>query len=283
MRNKRTGTILSVFVLLFALANLAYADVLPYGYDSASLYFLVKYDNQTITNNFRANILACSQENCDKRDNSDECVQGQCSFNYYRVERVPSEMMLQVSLNDKNFTSGAFSFSEKRSLQEYYYTVNINPDGKMMIAGIGGDIEQYKRDAGIASDDSGSQADYTSLIIFVPALILTILIELGILIIFLRRWKVKKWKKPMLTVVLVNIISVPLIWLSFLFLALTSILLAFIIAESFAIVFEAYFFCWLNKKQIKLRQAFILSAIMNVVSFILGGVILVFISLLIGA
>ncbi|MFH1064444.1 MAG: hypothetical protein V1729_05160 [Candidatus Woesearchaeota archaeon] len=262
-------------VLISIFSNLVSADVLPGGYDSATLNFFVEYDNETITPAFRADILICLQGNCDKIDNSGQCAEGQCSFSYYRVERVPHEMKLQVTLYDKTFTSDTFRFSEQMSVDEYYYLVDIKPDGNMIISDNESEIKQYKKDQGIDTDLAKSESDNPSLLLFVYAVILTIVLELAVLIFFIKRWKVKAWTKPILTVIAVNMISIPLVWTLFLGLIIISFFFAIIIAEAFAVVFEAYVIHWMNKKQLKLKQSFILSFIMNLVSFLLGGAILV--------
>lgn len=59
-------------------------------------------------------------------------------------------------------------------------------------------------------------------------------------------------------------------------LILLSMLVAIAIAEAFAVVFEAYFIHWLNKKIISLKRSFILSIAMNAASFVIGGIILAF-------
>jgi hypothetical protein len=83
-------------------------------------------------------------------------------------------------------------------------------------------------------------------------------------------------KKPwwiMLAVVAANIISLPLVWI-------VSIILAdqwpavIIAMEVFAIAFEAFFIHLLNKKGMPLKDAFVLSAAMNLGSIIVGWLVL---------
>ena len=276
MDNKKIFLVISV-LLVSILSNIVSADVLPGGYDAATLNFLVKYENETVTPDFRANLMICRQGDCSKIDNSVLCAQGVCLFNYYRVERVPREMKLQLIIDDKTFNSNIFNFSEEKAVNEYYYAVSIKPDGDMIISNDKGEIEQYKEKLGIDNNLAKSQANYHSLLIFVFAILLTMLIELIVLVYFLKRWKIKKWKKMIVIVILANIISIPLVWLSFLALMIVSVLFATIIVESFAIVFEAVIIYFFNKKQIKLKQSFILSFAMNLASFLLGGVMLMII------
>lgn len=266
-------------ILLLLLMPFIYADVAPFGYSKAVLNFLVKYDNQTIEEDFGADILVCSEEGC-KSDMADWCVQGICTFPYYRIERVPSEMRLQVSLHDKTFTSGTFNFSEKRPLHEYYYDVNINPDGKMTITGGWKDNGEIEQNGDYPVEETWWESYYPLLRIFVCALVLTILIELIVLILFLRRWKVKGWKRPILSLVLADIISVPLVWIILICLValLSEILISIVIAEAFAVVFEAFFIYWLNKKVISLKRLLILSIVMNIASLVIGGIALAVLS-----
>lgn len=272
-------------ILLLLLMPFIHADIAPYGHRAASLDFLVKYDNQPIEEEFRADIIVCSEESC-RSDNVAACIQGRCSFYYYRIERVPHEISLQATLNGKTFTSGAFGFSEKRPLLDYYYDVNINPDGNMTISSGSGEIEQHNWYDGnmTITDNNGVIAQnsyYRVLRLFAYALALTILIELTVLILFLRRWKVKGWKMPVLSLVLADVISVPLVWVIFLGIAavLASVFLAIVVAEAFAVVFEAYALFFFNKKILSLKKSFILSIVMNAASFVVG-VILAFLIIL---
>lgn len=268
--------ILVFAVLSLFLVQIAYADIGPH--TPASLNFKVTYNNQPITEKFRADILTCQQENCERPDNTDECTQSLCHFYYYRIERVPSNMRLQFTLQDKIFTSGFFIFSSRTSPRESYYEVNINPDGKMAIIDDKGEVKQYERSVDIIRDNRENKISgyNSSLLPFAYAILLTILIELAVLAIFLKKWKVKKWKKTVLSVVSANIISLPLVWTIIISVTITisSPSIAITVGEAFAIVFEAYFIHWLNKQTISLKKAFILSAVMNAASFVIGGIIL---------
>ncbi len=109
---------------------------------------------------------------------------------------------------------------------------------------------------------------------FIAALIITIILELLVAWIYFSITKIKK--KVLLSIIYANLISVPIVWILVIFIRFmpTAIFNVLIIAEIFAVVFEAYFIHWLNKKQIKIKQAFILSIIMNLASFLLGALIL---------
>ncbi|MFH2028504.1 MAG: hypothetical protein ABIJ08_05170 [Nanoarchaeota archaeon] len=110
---------------------------------------------------------------------------------------------------------------------------------------------------------------------FIWALVITLILELLVAWIYLSITKMKN--RLLLSVIYSNLISVPIVWSLILFMApvLIGIFSMIIFAEIFAFVFEAYFIYWMNKKCLNLKQSFILSFIMNIVSFLLGGAIII--------
>lgn len=257
--------ILGIFLLF--LAPLVYADTGPH--TAVRLEFYVTYNNTPIIENFSAGIVTCWQEeNCSwEVDNAAFCQDSVCSFDYYRIERIPSHMRLLINLNEENFSSDVINFSWTKS--PLFYNLSIMPDDKVIIT---------------PSPKPENPGNLLLWLPFIGALLLTIAIELIVSIIFLKRWKIssKKWRKPLLTVVIADIISVPLVWIIFFcivamlaaFFQSWSILIAITIAEAFAVVFEAYALFRFNKKILPLKRAFILSIVMNLASCIIGGVIL---------
>lgn len=133
-------------------------------------------------------------------------------------------------------------------------------------------------------DDAGSSLSDFLPLIFTVLLILAV--ELIVAVIFFKRWKIdkKKWNKPLLTIVIANIISVPLMWIVF-FAALDifigfsewGILFAMAIAEIVAIGFIGGALYYFNKKLFSKKKAFILSAIMNIAGIIIAGIALIII------
>ena len=110
---------------------------------------------------------------------------------------------------------------------------------------------------------------------FIAALIITLILEFTVALIYL---SVKKIPKHVLySVAIGNIISLPIVW--FVFPLVGTTLSVKFLAEIFAAVFEAYFIYWRNKKLISLKNALALSIIMNLVSWLLGGFILLFLPL----
>jgi len=236
------------------------ADTGPH--NAAEVIFRVTYNNSSVGDNFDARLLACGEAGC-KEDNFALCTNEVCKFSYYRIERVPNEMKLLVEINGENFTSNIINFSSAEPV--LFYDININDTNNVAVNPV-------------PAPESSSLSSWAT---FFIALALTIVIEMIILILFLRKWKIKakQWKKPAIALIIADIISVPLVWAIFFFLLVTliaislplSVFFAILVAEAFAVVFEAYFIYGLNKKIINLKRAFILSIAMNLASFILGG------------
>lgn len=255
-----------LFLALFA-AQFVSADAGPH--TAVRLEFYVTYNNTPIAENLDAKILVCGQGgNCSwKIDNSALCQNSSCSFGYYRIERVPRQMKLLINISGETFSSDVINFSWTES--PLFYDVNIMPDDKVIIT---------------PSPEQENSNNLTLWMPFIGALLLTIAIELLVSIIFLKRWKIKagKWRGPILTVAIADIISVPLVWIIFFcivavlaaFFQSWSLLIAIITAEAFAVVFEGYALFHFNKKILPLKKSFLLSIIMNLTSFIIGGAIL---------
>lgn len=106
---------------------------------------------------------------------------------------------------------------------------------------------------------------------FIYALLITIILELIAALIYLR--KNTKYKNILKTIIVANLISLPIVW--FIIPQLTTIiLLRGVFSELFAFLFEAIIIYYLNQKYLTLKQSVILSLIMNASSFIIGGKIL---------
>lgn len=109
---------------------------------------------------------------------------------------------------------------------------------------------------------------------FIVALLLTVLLEL--LTSFGFAFVTKIPKKILLFVVIANLISVPLVWFVFPRLPLP-ILWILLSAEIFTVLFETSFISVLARRKITLRQSFALSLVNNLVSFFVGGYLLLLI------
>jgi len=104
------------------------------------------------------------------------------------------------------------------------------------------------------------------------ALVLTQIIELLVALIYLSSNKLSK--KILFSVFILNLISLPIVWFIASLFKTDLLFLAIVVGEVFAFAFEAYLINFLNKKVFSLRQSFILSLIMNIASFVIGGFIL---------
>ncbi len=118
---------------------------------------------------------------------------------------------------------------------------------------------------------------YGVYVVFMLALLLTLAIEVAVAFLYLRAVKIKNKRRILLSVVLANIISVPILWFFFVYFLAVS---GFVLGEIFAVVFEGGFVYCLNKKTIKLKRAMTMSLVMNLSSLILGGLILLLSSLI---
>lgn len=108
---------------------------------------------------------------------------------------------------------------------------------------------------------------------FFIALILTLILELIVALIYVSIRKISK--KVLISVFIANIISLPIVWLIvwFIFPLINIGILALLLGEAFAFVFEGYFIYLLNKDVLTLKESFVLSILMNSVSLIIGGLI----------
>ena len=133
---------------------------------------------------------------------------------------------------------------------------------------------EYQLD--ISSDGSARITDVTpffnahDIITFLLALLITVILELLVAAIFCSIKKIPK-QRVLQLVLFANLISLPIVW--FVFPILVDTLVVILFAEVFAVVVEAYFVHALAKTAISLAQSFPLSVIMNLVSFVCGGII----------
>ena len=105
---------------------------------------------------------------------------------------------------------------------------------------------------------------------FVEPLIITLILELLTALIY---FTIKKLpKKLLIYVAIANLISLPIVWFVFSLLQM-SMLLMLLVSETFAVLFEGGFIYFFNKSRITLRQALLLSLVMNAISLFLGNYI----------
>ena len=274
MKNKITFLIFT-FLIFFILPNFVFADMGP----KPSADIDVLYNGNKISDvRFNSKMLACFDRDSDnpKRDLipqlnireydsvndcywtpsyfswGGDCQDSKCDFRYW----IPSEFKLAVYIPslDKVFVSNKISKGSFNSKFE----VNLNSDGSAEIFDITPlitkEIVKY----------------------FIVALIVTLIIELLVAFIYVLRAKLPK--KILVSVLIGSLITLPIVW--FVFPLIRNVLWVILLSEVFAIVFEAYFIYYLNKKAITLKKTFVLSTIMNLASLIIGGFVLIFVSFL---
>jgi len=115
--------------------------------------------------------------------------------------------------------------------------------------------------------DSSASFKKSALSNFIVSFVLTLVLELLVAWLFLRKMqktKLLKW------FALANIISLPVFW------ALVpnrSYIIGILVGEILIFAFEALFVWLLSKKQLSLGNAFSISAAANAISFIIGGIL----------
>jgi hypothetical protein len=179
------------------------------------------------------------------------CSQSSCRFNYF----LPKSFRLSVYLpsQDRIYMSDEVT---RRNFRSAFEAELLN-DGGMILS----ETTPFR------------QSDTASHIrTFLIALGITLLLELLVALLYCYLAKVSR--TVLISVLIANLISLPIVW--FVFTLLDEYFLVIFLAELFAVVFEAYFIAW---RGLTLRKAFILSILMNAASFVIGGGITLFIFL----
>lgn len=279
-------TIFLTILLLVLLSSLSHADIGR----KPTIDVKVLYDNKEISDSiFYGKMLACFSESYIKGEDQFKlskytavqlnvsihdsnrnctwapterawvlpCEDSECSFGYNPP--VEFKIAIYIPSLDKVFISENITRTKIYSA----YELSINSDGSTKIV----------------------ETTYTAKTkSFLQALVMTLILELITALIIFRLFKINKKfiKRLIVCIAIADIISLPIIWFVFPLLAKILIfeilfivpLLSWLLAEILVIIFEAYFIAGLNKKAITLKQSFILSVIMNLVSAIIGSIIL---------
>jgi len=106
-----------------------------------------------------------------------------------------------------------------------------------------------------------------NLIPFGFALFITLILELFVAYIFLLI--IRFSKQVLIHVLIANVITLPIVWFVFPLLKIEFFMIL-ILAEIFALAFEAYFLYWRNKGKLPLGKSFLLSILMNLASLFVG-------------
>jgi hypothetical protein len=181
---------------------------------------------------------------------SDECIDGKCKPFFKIMYLRGSEYKIGVHFEDINKTF----YTEPIEINFYdtKYILNFNSDGSYTI-----------------QEENMNIINKNNLMI---ALLMTIILELIIAFIFLKKRKISM--KVLFSVILASLITLPILWN--LIPQRSSILFFFfilILLEKIIILFEGILIFFLNKKRITIKDSLYLSTLMNIVSFIIGSII----------
>lgn len=184
-----------------------------------------------------------------------DCKNSNCYFNYF----LPPKFRLAVYLpsQDKLYLSAEV----KRKNFKSTFEANLLSDGTINI----------QETTSFLKSDSAKNVKK-----FLIALVLTLILELLVALIYISTTKIPK--KILFSVLTGSIITLPFVW--FVFPLLKIFWLAILLGEIFAFIFESYFIYLLNKEIISLKKSFILSFLINLTSFIVGGFIFLLLSIL---
>ncbi len=269
--------ILILFTFILLLVSSASADLGP----KPTVHFDVTYNGQPPQDGlFSAKMLACQdkdtppsrdiipQLNISQYDSQEDCywmpaefawggqcTSSTCKFTYFP----PNEFKLAIYLESQD----QVFISEKATRNDYNsnYKANLLPGGSIHLE----DVTPFSQSSGLKRIKT-----------FFFALFITLVFELLTALVFVSISKDSK--RLLIPVFIASIITLPIVW--FVFPLLKILPLVIILAESFAVVFEAYFIYYFSRKTFSLKKSFLLSFIMNAVSFFIGGVIFVVIKFL---
>ena len=259
-------------VALFLLASVVKADIAP-----PMININVTYNGVPVNGTFNASVLVCinnsnaSQVTIPNFSPSYDaakgcywtfsepmrgaaCGDGWCSLYYFPSTAFKLAFYLPVV--NKTFVTN--EFNESNFSTEYRARLYSNGS------------------ATISAPTNPPIPPYSTYIVFVLALLLTLAIELGAAFLYLRVIKIKNRRRILVAVAVANIISLPLLWFVFVYFIGTA---GFIVGELFAFLFEGGFVYYFNKKTIKLKSAMLMSLVMNLTSLMFGVILVILLGL----
>ncbi len=272
MKNK-LSTIL-IILLLSLTVNSVLADIGP----KPSLNIHIMLNGRTVPDKeFYAKILDCQNEDkfsdegvipqlriveYDPENNcywtpqkwawGGDCSNGTCHFTYF----IPSKFRIAVYLPSQNKTY--LSPEVRRKNFRSTFEADLLPNGTIVVR------ETTPFFQTIISRNIRN---------FLIALVITLILEPIIAIGYIRLKKNRK--KLVTTILLANVISLPVVWFVFPLLKLNELVII-ALGEIFAIVFEGCFIHLLNKSALTLKESLKISVSMNLISFIVGTLIFAF-------
>ncbi len=162
------------------------------------------------------------------------------------------------------YRSETVQFSRINSYDNSYEAV-LNQDGSITLI----DKTPVVSESGVSS--------------FITALIITLILEMIIGFIYTLIYTLEKKlpRRILIFVLFGNLISLPIMW--FVFPLLIRVYFIYLtISEVFVILLESAILYFFNKQAITMKQSFLLSLCMNLVSFLIGGFFIVYVSMFIG-
>jgi len=250
--------IILFLVLILPARSIVSADVGPKP-PTLTVDFRFDIPTQEITG---GELLLCEDETCSKFETVElvansmsiryKCEEGDCWL--FFQGQTTRYLMLRIDFSDKTLTSNIFI----RTGYDSAFVAEVTEDSLIIVP----------------DPDNSTAYGPMQLCCFLPALILTILIEISIIKIFDPEWAKKVSR---LSIMLVNIITVPIAWF-----VVPSFFIPYnwivIIVESIAYVVETCLLFWINKRDgLTFKQAILASLLMNTASLFFYILSLIFI------
>ena len=184
------------------------------------------------------------------------CKKSECSFPFLGTSPWQTKLAIYIPSLDKVFITNTLS----TAFASHRYKVKLFSDKPLQVT----ENPLFK----ITQNKSISYP-------FAVGLTITLLLEMITALLFAIIIKISK--KIIISVLIANLISFPIVCFVFPSLSssyIVSAFTAFLLSEIFAIVFEASFIYHTNKKRISFKKSFLLSILINLVSLFIGYFIL---------
>lgn len=190
-----------------------------------------------------------------------ECKDSMCSFTYSPPN--PFRLAVYIPSINRTFVSSKVYNENFRAS----YSADLMADGSMSI----------KDTTFFLMSDSGLTVRN-----FITSLFITVFLELVVAYLYLSslngslKKHLAEMNRMLSTVILANLVSLPIVWFVFPLIASGTAYLTIAASEAFAVLFEGLVIHMVNKTAISLKRALLLGLAMNVASFLVGGVIFLY-------
>lgn len=176
--------------------------------------------------------------------NSLDCEDSVCIYNYFFSFPTDVRFAFYVADDDEPYISETFTVSSSRSRFDIDFTDKQNSS-----------IEEGRLPITVAF-----------IITFILAVIFTVISELVIALLFAVIMKLKSKLKLLVTVVIVNFVTISLLWLTAQIFSFGTNLVFLLVGELLVFVIEGLAIFMVNKNQLSFMKAFILSFVMNIIT-----------------